>query len=287
MTPQLNGLLAAALATMISTSAWAVVPESGMWAIGDELNGDPGRGIQIDRQNGQAMILTYFGYRTDGSALFLQSAGTLQDGRRFSGVLTEYRNGRVLGGPARSGQVAQQVGAVEIVFDSTTTGTITLPGEAPQRLQRFQFEDLKQRLNFIFNHEVSYDYARATSGSLTIEAGDNRLTMTETLTGTSDKCQYSGDLTPAGEGFHSKGTAQCLWGDTLRDFVYEAKHLKVDEFGTLTARIYLASPQNPTTYTFRQFITGICRSNGPIFPALGAPRCLADSLQVTPELQKE
>ncbi|OBY82391.1 hypothetical protein [Delftia sp. JD2] len=285
MSKRLNGLVAAALAAFISTPALAILPDSGMWSIGAELNGKPGRGIQIDRQGGSTLILTYFGYRADGSSLFLQAAGTLKDGKQFDGVLTEYRNGRALGGQARDGEFAQEAGPVRIVFDSSTTATITLPGEAPQRLQRFQFEDLRKRLNGKFVHSNSSEYANLSPGRITIQAGENTLTMTEAPNNSSGGCQYTGDLKPAGDGFHSKGSARCVWGERINDFAYEAKHLKVDEFGNLSARLYLGSPQQPGVYNFRQFITGICEHQGAIF--LATPRCYPDALQVDPALQRE
>lgn len=285
MSKRLNGLMAAALSAFISTPALAILPDSGMWSIGEELNGKPGRGIQVDRQGGSTLILTYFGYRADGSSLFLQAAGTLKDGRQFDGVLAEYRNGRALGGQARDGELAQEAGPIRIVFDSSTTATITLPGEAPQRLQRFQFEDLRNRLNGKFVHSNSSEYASLSPGRITIKAGENTLTMTEAPTDSSGGCQYTGDLKPAGDGFHSKGTVRCVWGERINDFAYEAKHLKVDEFGNLSARLYLGSPQQPGVYNYRQFITGICEHQGAIF--LGIPRCYPDALQVDPALQRE
>jgi hypothetical protein len=256
-----------------------------MWSIGDELNGKPGRGIQIDRQGGATLLVTYFGYRADGSSLFLQAAGTLKDGRQFDGVLTEYRNGRVLGGQALDGEFAQEAGPVQIVFESSTTAMVTLPGEAPQQLKRFQFEDLRHRLNGTFVHGLSYEYADMRKGRITIKAEGNTLAMTEATTDSTDGCLYSGDLAYAGDGFHSKGTARCNWGGRPQDFAYEAKHLKVDEFGTLSARISLGSLQQPGTYNYRQFITGICEHQGPVL--LGTPRCTPQALQVDPALQRE
>lgn len=284
MSKRLNGLMAAALAAFISTPALAILPESGMWSIGAELNGKPGRGIQIDRQGGSTLILTYFGYRADGSSLFLQAAGTLKDGKQFDGMLTEYRNGRALGGQARDGELAQEAGPVRIVFDSSTTATITLPGEAPQRLQRFQFEDLKRRLNFTFVHTVAYEFSNITPGTITIKADGNTLTMSQ-KTGGSGSCEYVGDLKYAGDGFHSKGTAECDWGTNISHFIYEARHLKVDEFGTLSARIYMGPADKPGTYSHRQFISGICQNDQPTM--LGTPRCDPEAMQVDPALQRE
>lgn len=74
-----------ALVSCLAAPAMAALPDSGMWTIDGELNGKPGRGIQIDRQSGLNVIVTYYGYRTDGSALFLQAAGQLKDEKIFEG----------------------------------------------------------------------------------------------------------------------------------------------------------------------------------------------------------
>ncbi len=51
----------AAMALAVGAPAFAILPQQGMWSIGSEVNGKPGRGIQLDRQGGDYLILTYFG----------------------------------------------------------------------------------------------------------------------------------------------------------------------------------------------------------------------------------
>ncbi|MDH0419966.1 MULTISPECIES: hypothetical protein [Delftia] len=285
MSKRLSGLMAAALAAFISTPALAILPDSGMWSIGEELNGKPGRGIQIDRQGGSTLILTYFGYRADGSSLFLQAAGTLKDGKQFDGVLTEYRNGRALGGQARDGELAQEAGPVRIVFDSSTTATITLPGEAPQRLQRFQFEDLRNRLNFTFSHSSAQGYARLSSpGEITFKVDENTLIAVEKSSTGNTACEYQGNLKPSGNAFRSEGTAQCFWGATPRTYLYNMEDLKVDEFGALSARFYFRDSISPELAPFLRSVVGICKgsiANVDVF------RCQPSDLKLDPGLWKE
>ena len=285
MSKRLNGLMAAALAAFISTPALAILPDSGMWSIGAELNGKPGRGIQIDRQGGSTLILTYFGYRADGSSLFLQAAGTLKDGKQFDGVLTEYRNGRALGGQPRDGEFAQEAGPVRIVFDSSTTATITLPGEAPQRLQRFQFEDLRNRLNFTFFHSSAQDYARmSSSGEITFNVDANSLIAVERSNAGSIACEYSGNLQPTGDSFSSEGTAQCFFGATSQAYLYNMRELKVDEFGALTARFYFRHPSYPELRPSLRSVAGICKGSA---ANIDVYRCDPSDLKLDPGLWKE
>ncbi len=42
-----------------------------------------------------------------------------------------------------------------VEFDTSTSGTITLPGEAPQRFSRFQYEDHTVRIERGFTAWVS------------------------------------------------------------------------------------------------------------------------------------
>lgn len=49
--------------------------QTGMWSFDDELNGRPGRSLQIENLPGSgALIVSYLGYRADGSSLFLQGS---------------------------------------------------------------------------------------------------------------------------------------------------------------------------------------------------------------------
>lgn len=85
----------------LAASSFSATPLSGMWSFDGELTGKPGRGFQIDSQGSALLIISYFGYRTDGSALFLQAHGPREDNGDFSADLVEYQGGTVLGGPNR------------------------------------------------------------------------------------------------------------------------------------------------------------------------------------------
>ncbi|RYF00884.1 MAG: hypothetical protein EOO32_05900 [Comamonadaceae bacterium] len=236
--------LAAAMFTM-AAPAFAILPQQGMWSIGSELDGKPGRGVQIDRQGGRTLIISYFGYRADGSSMFLQASGALKDGRTFNGELTEFKNGRPLGGSQQSGAVARVVGPVSIEFETATTGLITLPGEQPQRFSRFQFEDLTVRINGGFEGQVvpSNFVVTPVPVYLSVTTGTNELRISELIRnpdGTTTSCTLKGDLEFAGDGFASNGVAFCdrphaSWPDTR--IGYRITNLKVDEYGSFSARL--------------------------------------------------
>lgn len=59
----------AALCLGYSGVASAFTPANGLWGINAELNGSPGRGFQIEVEN-ETVVLTYYGYRPDGSSAF-------------------------------------------------------------------------------------------------------------------------------------------------------------------------------------------------------------------------
>lgn len=270
-----------------ATPAMAVLPDPGMWSIGAELNGKPGRGIQIDRQNGTTIIVTYFGYRTDGSSMFLQGVGAMEDGKVLSAELLEFRGGRVLGGEARDGERTRSAGFVEITFDSSTTGTITLPEEdAPQRFTRFTYEDFRERLFHTFPvvtgaHAVGFP----APSRFTFAAEGNGVKITEVMS-TGSTCVYSGTLVAAGGGFRSAGTAACT-GESASVARYRIEDLNVDPFGVLTARLYTGTSaggsSDPTP--FLRTLTGACASSRPVF--IGSSRCSAEELGVMPADWKE
>lgn len=274
-----------AAAVLSAAPAFALFPQQGMWTIGSEVDGKPGRGIQIDRQSGLFMIVTYLGYRPDGSATFMQATGKLEGGKTFVGELTEYKNGRALGGPAQSGEVAQVVGPVSIDFDSSTTGTISLPGEAPQRFSRYQYEDLIKQINRRFS-TVIWNRLTPIPVQVSISASGSQFSMQEIFRPYNNiqdgevRCQYRGDLRRTGDSFASTGKVSCD-GKTPDIFDgaedYRFTELKVDEYGALNARLYLRNVRlgGPKPFEWVRYYSGACfSSTGIVFGSVG--RCTPD-----------
>lgn len=264
-----RGALALCLAA--TTAAFAADPLPGMWAFDGELTGQPGRGFQIDTQGSDVLIVSYFGYRADGSALFLQASGPRAADGSFEADLVEYRNGTVLGGAHQDGEQAQVVGRVQAVFDAPTAGSITLPGEQPRRVTRFQYVDNAPWFNQSFSADKYGPYAWSTKAQFTMAARDGVFTMaeTETMNRTdgstySRTCQYEGSYTPAGTGLRSAGTVQCEGASATS---YRAEALELTRDGFFSGRIYVGNSDTPMTYQ------GYCRYTGPVFPTAPPLRC--------------
>ncbi len=264
-------LMTAAFVALISSPALAVFPDPGMWAIGDEADGKPGRGIQLDRQGGKTLIFTYFGYREDGSATFMQASGQLVGGKTFVGELVEFKNGRALGGAARSGEIAKVVGPMAVTFNSTTTGTITLPGEPPQKFGRFQFEsNLEGLQNRWFAAATAGPFAYLNAAEVLLDLQGEMLRMELNWGQPKNTCTHTGDLIPAGKGFRSQGVVSCNYENSPTR--YRIEDLQVDEYGMLSARLYRGSEETIVSQPQLINITGVCQSKGAVFVGISICR---------------
>ncbi|MPM32977.1 hypothetical protein SDC9_79544 [bioreactor metagenome] len=263
--PKLGSILVSAAIVGFSLPAMAVLPQAGLWTIGNELNGEPGRGIQLDRQGGQTIVLSYFGYREDGSSMFLQAGGKMKDGKTFTGNLVEYKNGIAVGGTARTAELAKDYGAVTVTFDSSVSGTITLPGEQSATFSRFTYEDLSKRLNGKF--PVTYTPLEGRNGeqykgSLTLTAEEGVLKAEFSIITDPNRpyaattCTYEGDLVPAGYAFRSAGTRICDGDLKASNFRFEDLH--VNEYSELRGRSYLKTARQGEIL---QLISGLCMSS--------------------------
>lgn len=123
----------------LSFGALAFVPASGLWSFVEEsTQNQPGRGITIEVEN-NIFVLTYYGYRADGSAVFYTAAGPMS-GNSFSATLTETKNGTPVGQAYRPAtSTGSSPGTVFIDFSSGLNGSITMPGESPKAIAKFAF----------------------------------------------------------------------------------------------------------------------------------------------------
>ena len=112
--------------------------QNGTWIVTSEINGEPGRGMAIDVQDG-TLVMQVYNYEKSGQPTFHLSFGTM-DGNHYSGTLTRYKNGRYFGSGPLDGAEDGQAGSVQIDFKSASTGTIQFPGEQPVAIERFNFD---------------------------------------------------------------------------------------------------------------------------------------------------
>jgi len=225
------------IATLASFASWGALPESGMWSFDDELDGKPGRGLQIDRQGGSTVIVTYFGYRPDGSAMFLQASGKLANDRLFRGDLMEFRNGRTVGGPPHSAEPDRYHGEIKIDFANTTSGTVQLPNDGARSISRFVFENnlhwfknefrimIGPNKQAIARFDINGDRMKLTYESQAMDGPDSS---------TAGSCAFDGSFQRSGRGYRSEGTLVCT-GNLIYTGAFRIEDLAVDEYGALTA----------------------------------------------------
>jgi hypothetical protein len=117
------------------TAAGAGVrPRNGLWAIDQEIDGKPGRGLHVDVQ-GQTMVVAFYGYRTDGAAQWYLSAGPFADGT-YAGSLDQFSGGTALGAAWKPAQWLASAGNVALRFTDESHGEIALPGEPAKKMSR-------------------------------------------------------------------------------------------------------------------------------------------------------
>jgi len=115
-----------------------IAAQSGTWIISDELNGEPGRGMGIDIQDG-VLFMQVYNYRQSGTPTFHTALGTLHD-NTVTAPLYFYEGGRFFGSEQRDGHEAGSPGNVVITFTSRSRGTIQFPGEPVKAMQRYDYE---------------------------------------------------------------------------------------------------------------------------------------------------
>lgn len=217
-------------------------PEPGIWGFEGEVNGRPGRSLQIDTQQGKAMVVTYVGYRSDGSSLFLQAGGLRDEGQTaFSGDLREFRNGPVLGGSQGNGEEAADLGQMRITFDSATTGTVTLPGDTPRRIARFQYEDHTARFNQNYRSQnIGGSSVTGFPTVLSFSARDGQFRLNYGYNG-AQSCIYTGAYRVAGRGIETSGTYSC---NETQPVAYDYLRFEVDEKGHLLSHLNPGRPSD-------------------------------------------
>ncbi|MBF5005192.1 hypothetical protein [Diaphorobacter caeni] len=132
-------LLPALMVAAFSTPALAArefTPQSGLWMIPSENNGQPGRGFSLDVQ-GNTAFLQVFNYEKSGAATFHTAVGQLDAAASMTVPLLRFKDGRYLGGPTQDAVEDGSAGDVTVTFSDGLNGTIQFPGEAVQPIARF------------------------------------------------------------------------------------------------------------------------------------------------------
>lgn len=217
-----------------ATMASAVQPQNGFWAIEGELNGQPGRGFQVDVQ-GDTLIFSYYGYRPDGSATFYLASGKYEN-NSYTGRLVEYQGGTSIGQAFRNGTESSSPGNFNIRFIDSTKGFLSLPGEETKNISRFTFHDSSVSLNNSTLDGKTYGVGPfsvdSSKFSFTAKDGVFALRREAFFSGT---CLFDGKYTVNGSDLESSGTYRCA---DFSNGTYIAKNVSIDENGLYRATFY-------------------------------------------------
>lgn len=231
-------------ASLFATAAYAVQPQPGMWVIDEEMNGQPGRGFQIDTQ-GQTLVFSYYGFREDGTANFHLSSGPYANDQ-FTGQLMEFKGGTPIGHAFRNGQELGSVGTVKLSFTDSTTGSMQLPGESPKAISKFTFSDISSKFNGqkfdgnIFGIELFY----ADTADFIFEVNNGRFKL-ERKTFFTPTCIFEGSYTTRGDSISSSGTYKCA---DFTDGSYVAKDLTLDQYGIYRGKFWRTPTGSSKSY---------------------------------------
>jgi len=118
----LRAILVATFACLALFPAQAVLPESGWYWNPNES----GRGFNLEIQD-NALFLSAFVYRPDGSAAWYVGGGPMATDRNWTAELYETTGGQCIGCPYRSPTLLL-TGSVSITFTSERSATISLLG---------------------------------------------------------------------------------------------------------------------------------------------------------------
>lgn len=137
-----SAVLASTIALAANPPAQAAndfTPLPGTWIVSAEQDGQPGRGMAIDVQDG-VLVMQVYNYRANGTATFHLAVGNI-DGNQVAAPLKSYRGGRYFGSGPLSGVEDGDAGEVRIEFTSATQAQLRFPGEPTVAIQRFRFDN--------------------------------------------------------------------------------------------------------------------------------------------------
>ena len=114
-------------------------PQVGTWAIDEEVNGEPGRGFQMDVQN-DVLVLYFYGYEPTGESTYWLAAGKFDKGsNELTMDLGAYEGGMAFGDPFKNATYLGPRGQFTVLFEGITYGEICLPSESCKAISAFNF----------------------------------------------------------------------------------------------------------------------------------------------------
>lgn len=225
------------LAFVFFGNSYAAPLYSGLWGIEEELNGKPGRGVQVEQQDA-VTVISYYGYRNNGTSVFYQATSLIKDEKYFDADLIEYKNGPAIAGDIKIGEFAQNIGNVKISFNSADEGVITLPGEKDKKIKKLILSSNRDKFNHNFNAisiaaDGSGGFSSSANYKLNLIDGDFRLRIGND----SGFCDYIGSFVDKGGEISSVGYQACGPTTIGVNLFYKIDNLFIDRHGNLNFKI--------------------------------------------------
>lgn len=109
--------------------SFTILPMDGLWGIVNEQQLAVGRAMNLE-MGGSVLVVTMYAYNAQGAPTFYVGGATLSATNVSAITLSEPQGGTCLGCPLTSGRLLSSPGVATFEFTSSTTGFVTLPGEA-------------------------------------------------------------------------------------------------------------------------------------------------------------
>ncbi len=125
-----------ALASLSSfVHAFTVLPVDGLWSVVSEQNLTVGRAFNVEMSD-KLVVVTMYTYNAQGAPTFYVGASALSATNTAAIALSEPQGGTCLGCPPTSGRLLSSPGTATFEFTNSTTGFVTLPGEARKAISK-------------------------------------------------------------------------------------------------------------------------------------------------------
>ena len=115
--------------------AFTVLPVDGLWSVVSEQNLTVGRAFNVEMSD-KLVVVTMYTYNAQGAPTFYVGASALSATNTAAIALSEPQGGTCLGCPPTSGRLLSSPGTATFEFTTSTTGFVTLPGEARKAISK-------------------------------------------------------------------------------------------------------------------------------------------------------
>lgn len=123
------------LTATLQVAAFNIRPVDGLWSFDNESNLAIGRAFNFEL-TGNLLVMTMYTYNAQRAPTFYVAAGALDSANRMVATMSEPQGGTCLGCVPTSGRLLSTPGVALFEFTTSTTGFVTLPGEARKAVSK-------------------------------------------------------------------------------------------------------------------------------------------------------